>query len=226
MTTERDPQTRIVLSWLREETHENAERVLLLTLDEVDTTPQRRSWWPAWRTSPMNKLVLAAAAAVAVLVIAVVGYNLLPKQGGVGGPNATPSSSPAPLAVGEFTSHGVGAVLDARGSGASVTGTMMLSDEGGSASVTLECSRTTDDGLLLIGGLVTESTYDDGFPDGRRVAIIFQRGSPVRAVWWIAFLDEAPVNSCRELVDEVIPPQLEDTKGQLEPISGSVELAP
>ncbi len=51
MTTERDPRTRIVLAWLREETHENAERVLLRALDEVDTTPQRRSWWPAWRAN-------------------------------------------------------------------------------------------------------------------------------------------------------------------------------
>ena len=50
MTTERDPRTRTVLSWLREDQHENAERVLLRALDEVDTTPQRRSWWPAWRS--------------------------------------------------------------------------------------------------------------------------------------------------------------------------------
>ena len=54
MTTERDPRTRIVLSWLREDAHENAERVLLRALDEVDTTPQRRSWWPAWRIHWMN----------------------------------------------------------------------------------------------------------------------------------------------------------------------------
>ena len=44
MTTESDPRTRVVLSWLREEGHENAERVLLRALDEADTTPQRRSW--------------------------------------------------------------------------------------------------------------------------------------------------------------------------------------
>ena len=51
MTTERDPRTRTVLSWLREDAHENAERVLLRALDEVDTTPQRRSRWPAWRST-------------------------------------------------------------------------------------------------------------------------------------------------------------------------------
>ena len=69
MTTERDPRTRIVLSWLREDAHENAERVLLRALDEVDTTPQRRSWWPAWRTDRMNTFAKLIAAAAAVLVV-------------------------------------------------------------------------------------------------------------------------------------------------------------
>ena len=85
MTTERDPGTRIVLSWLREETHENAERVLLRALDEVDTTPQRRSWWPAWRTSPMNTYAKLIAAAATLLVVAAVGYQFLPRSGGIGG---------------------------------------------------------------------------------------------------------------------------------------------
>ena len=40
MTTGHDPQTRIVLSWLREDAHENPEHMLLRALDEVDTTPQ------------------------------------------------------------------------------------------------------------------------------------------------------------------------------------------
>ena len=51
MTIERDPRTRIVLSWLREDAHENAERVLLSALDEVDLTQQRRPRWPVQRGS-------------------------------------------------------------------------------------------------------------------------------------------------------------------------------
>ena len=100
MTTERDPRTRIVLSWLREDAHENAERVLLRALDEVDTTPQRRSWWPARRSRPMNTYARYAIAAAAVLVVAVVGYNLLPRSPGSGGqltpgPTVVPSPSPS-----------------------------------------------------------------------------------------------------------------------------------
>ena len=100
MTTERDPRTRIVLSWLREDTHENAERVLLRALDEVDTTPQRRSLWPAWRTNRMKALANLVAAAAAVLVVAIVGYQFLPGGSGFGGPRPTqPTVTLPPLGL-------------------------------------------------------------------------------------------------------------------------------
>ena len=96
MTTERDPRTRIVLSWLREDAHENAERVLLRALDEVDTTPQRRPFWSAWRFLDMNNPVRYAIAAAAVLVVALVGYQLLPSSTGSGGETPVPSPTFAP----------------------------------------------------------------------------------------------------------------------------------
>ena len=97
MTTERDRSERIVLSWLREDQHENAERVLLRALDEVDTTPQRRSWWPAWRSQDVNTQIKALLAVAAVVVVAVVGYNLLPGRDGVGGPQTPiPTVAPSP----------------------------------------------------------------------------------------------------------------------------------
>jgi Tol biopolymer transport system component len=96
MTTERDPRTHIVLSWLREETHENAERVLLRALDEVDTTPQRRSSWPAWRTNRMTTYAKLIAAAAAVLVVATVGYPFLAGQSGLDGSGPTQPTLAAP----------------------------------------------------------------------------------------------------------------------------------
>jgi hypothetical protein len=223
MTTERDPRTRIVLSWLREDSHENAERVLLRALDEVDATPQRRSWWPAWRTNRMNTYAKLIAAAAAVLVLAVVGYQFLPGSGGSGGqPTVAPSPSPALLAVGDFISHGVTAQLDARGAGDSVTGMLTVSDSGLRATIDLECSRTTD-GLIIIGGLVGGSTFDDHFPEGHRVAVIFEPGSPVKAVWWVAAVDEAPAATCQALVDGI---KIEKGDPGLEPIDGTLELGP
>lgn len=223
MTTDHDPRTRTVLSWLREDAHENAERVLLRALDEADMTPQRRSWWPAWRTDSMNTYAKLIAAAAAVLLVAVVGYQFLPGSGGVGSqPTIAPSPSPALLAVGDFTSHGVTAQLDARGAGDSVTGMLTLSDSGLRATVDLECSRTTD-GLIIIGGLVGGSTFDDHFPEGHRVAVIIEPGSPVKAVWWLAAVDEAPAATCQALVDGI-----KIVKGDpgLEPIDGTLELGP
>ena len=99
MTTERDT-TRIVRSWLRSDKHESADRVLDNVLAVLDATPQRRSWWPARRSTDMNTFAKLAIAAAAVVVIAVVGISLLPASGGVGGggPAASPSPSPTPTA--------------------------------------------------------------------------------------------------------------------------------
>jgi hypothetical protein len=95
MTTESDPRTRTVLSWLREDDHENAERVLLAALNEIDHTEQRRSWWPARRSNDMNNFAKVLFAAAAVVAVAVVAINLLPGDGtGTGSVPTTPSMSP------------------------------------------------------------------------------------------------------------------------------------
>ena len=235
MTIEHDPRTRIVLSWLREDAHENAEQMLLRALDEVDATPQRR-FWPAWRSNRMNTFAKLIVAAAAVLVVAFAGFQLLPRSGGVGGePTIAPSPSPSLLARGNFTAHGIAAELDATGSGADVAGTMSLSESGkGSATVDLECARTTADGLIEIGGLITDSTYDandqdwhGGFPEGERVAIIFQPGSPVNAIWNVTAADQG-VASCAAMFenmdgsgDEILP----GSPG-LDPIEGTVDFGP
>ena len=94
MTNDRDT-TRIVRSWLRTDEHESADRVLEAVLASLDTTPQRRLWWPSRRFTKMNTLTRLVIAAAAVLAVAVVGYNLLPRAGGVGGP-ATPGPTATP----------------------------------------------------------------------------------------------------------------------------------
>lgn len=236
MTIEHDPRTRVVLSWLREDAHENPERMLLRALDEVDTTPQRRSWRPAWRSERMSTYAKLIVAAAAVLVVAVVGYQFLPRTGGVGGqPTIEPSPSPSLLARGNFTAHGIAAELDATGSGADVRGTMSLSESGkGSATVDLECERTTADGLIEIGGLITDSTYvandqdwHGGFPEGQRVAIVFQPGSTVNAIWNVTSADQG-VASCAGMFENMDASADKISPGSpgLDPIAGTVEFAP
>ncbi len=182
MTTERDPRSRIVLSWLREEAHENAERVLLRALDQVDTTPQRRSV-PAWRNFHMHKLVVTAAAAATGLVVAVVGYNLLPGLGMVG-PGARLSPSPAPLVLAQdsWIDHDWGLVeLEATLDGSSVTGQMMMgrADETGHLVVDLQCARTREDGLIAIGGHITNGSGRriTMWPEGTLAGIVLPGGA-------------------------------------------------
>lgn len=176
----------------------------------------------------MNKFVPATLTAAALVIVAVVGYNLLPRSNQVGPPaqtTSTPSPSPAPLAVGNFTSHGASIQLDASGDGAAVTGTMTVSDDGGSISVDLGCARTTDGGLVMIGGPVTDSTNALA-PKDSRLAIVLQRGSPVKALFWFQHDDPAAANCSAFL--ESIPDVGEsglDTS-TLEPIAGTLQLRP
>jgi hypothetical protein len=92
---------RVVRSWLHEDRHEDATRVLNTALAEVDTTPQRRSGGTAWRFLSMNSnLVRVGLAAAAVVVIAIIAINLLPGTNppGSGEPSASPSVEPSEAA--------------------------------------------------------------------------------------------------------------------------------
>ncbi|HTE65561.1 MAG TPA: hypothetical protein VK736_04800 [Candidatus Binatia bacterium] len=96
MSTDRDV-TRSVRSWLREDRHEDADRVLDSVLDQLDTTPQRRAGWLARRIPLMNNNIVRFGIAAAAVVLAVVlGITLLgPNVGGELEPTATPTPSAA-----------------------------------------------------------------------------------------------------------------------------------
>jgi hypothetical protein len=96
LSTERDTE-RVVRSWLRRDEYESADRVLADVLVLLDTTPQRRSWWPARRYVGMSNVYKLVIAAAAVVMVSVVGINLLPAGSwlGVGGPVVTPSPPPS-----------------------------------------------------------------------------------------------------------------------------------
>ena len=90
--------TRIVQSWLHEDAHEDADRILNLVLDEIDTTPQRRASWLARRFPIMNSSARLGLVAAAIVLAAAVGIGLYGKLW-VGSPTPTPSSSPSPEAL-------------------------------------------------------------------------------------------------------------------------------
>jgi len=101
MTTDQGME-RIVRSWLEPGLTTLTDDVLDAVMDQLPATPQRRRW-SARRIADMNPLAKYAIATAAVVVIALVGFNLLVSRGdshvgGVASPSAAPSSSPAPLA--------------------------------------------------------------------------------------------------------------------------------
>jgi hypothetical protein len=153
MRTDRET-TRIVRSWLDEGVTALPDRVLDAVLDQVPATRQRRSWWPAWRFADMNTFAKFAMAAAAALIVAVIGFNLLPRSGGVGvtppspSPSPSPTPSPSPSPVAAFPSAGPLAI-----------GTHDAVPEGLPLSFSVSTSGWTSDGNAMIKG---EVEHTDG----------------------------------------------------------------
>lgn len=91
--------------WLEDGPADAPEQVLETVLAAFPSIPQRRAALRVpWRFTPMNGYARAVAALAAVVVLALIGVNLLPKSGGIGGisspsPTVTPSapaSTPSP----------------------------------------------------------------------------------------------------------------------------------
>lgn len=220
MSTDRET-TRVVRSWLDEGVTKLPDRVLDAVLDQVPATPQRRSGWSAWRSYRMSSYLKIAAAAAAVIILAVAGYQLLPRNGGIGGqPTAPPSPTPSVLANGTFSFLGFNTTLDATRAGSSVSGSLHATGTG-TFTVDLQCERTVD-GELWIGGDVTESGYPTA-PKGTRAAIVLKPGTPVRAVYYFQS-DDPPSASCGAFLDGAVV--LGGAGDRLVPVTGTVTLNP
>ena len=169
-----DPETtRTVRSWLDEGVTQLPDRVLDAVLDEVPATPQRRARWPAGRTNRLTtyeKVTAGAAAVLAVAIATASGIQMFE-------PDVTPASSPTLIARGSFVEHDWGRVqFEATRRGSSVTGRMTVATRNdiGPITVNLQCTRETEDGLVMIGGYSTSPTEWVGEP----VWVIIQRGNP------------------------------------------------
>jgi len=125
--------TRAIRSWLHEDRHEDASRIAAAVLDRVESTPRRRvSWWPARRFLDMNTFAKVFVAAAAVVAVAFVGINLLPRSGsGPGGPLPSPSPTVAPSVSPQPT------LARLPGSGPMEPGTYLMSDGKSSFRVTI-----------------------------------------------------------------------------------------
>jgi hypothetical protein len=93
MTQQSDIE-RLLDIWFRDGPDQAPERVLDVVVDRIERQGQRPAWRLDWRRYTMNPNFKIAAAIAAVVIVAVIGYNLLPgSTSSVGGPVITPSPS-------------------------------------------------------------------------------------------------------------------------------------
>ena len=240
--TRRDPE-RQIHAFLLEGDELLNDQVYDVVRAEIEHKRQRTFIGP-WRTPIMNRFLAIGATAVAVLVVVVIGSQLLGSPTNVGGgddgtptPQPTsPTSAGVTLASGSFSAplgeFGEAFNIEAVGAGDDVSGTMEISNPAGGEgaySVDVQCARTTDDGFLLIGGEVTESTYNEFIEDGAYVVIALAPGTPVRMLWAVDVLatDEvpAPAESCSAFVDSLLSdPMFDRVDVDGRPIVGDLEL--
>jgi hypothetical protein len=161
--TGRTNTERILDAYLAPEADRLADRVIDAALADIARTSQRRPWWPAWRSNRMNTYAKLIAAAAAVLVVAVVGYQFLPRSGGPGG---QPTAQPSPTAT---SSAPAAAIPPDLPEGLLAAGIYRLRPF---ASGTMTIDATVPDGGWLggppssIGGPVGESNGPNGVAVG------------------------------------------------------------
>ena len=96
MTQPRDIE-RLLDQWFADGSSVAPDRVIDIVADRIERQPQRPAWRLDWRHLTINPLAKAGVAIAALVLIALVGYNLLPgNRSGVGGtgPTAVPTASP------------------------------------------------------------------------------------------------------------------------------------
>jgi hypothetical protein len=194
--------TRIVRSWMSEDEHESADRILDSVLDQLDTTPQRRAGWPAWRFPFMSTFAKFGLAAAAVLVAALLGYTYLGNGGlggpGIGDPTPTPAATATPEPSVAPSQADTGALpegpyilVGADAFGRSVTFDILAPDWHGA-------TRVADPGVP--SGFITKNENPNA-PGGAAIIVfgsqLYVYGDPCE---WEATRPETPVRT----VDEVV----------------------
>ena len=105
---ERSEIERALNVWFEDGPTRMPDRVVTVVADRIGSTRQRRRWRLQRRLLDMNLFVKVGAVVAAVVLIALVGYNLLPGTSpGVGGPapespSLSPSATPPALPDGRF----------------------------------------------------------------------------------------------------------------------------
>lgn len=98
----RTPDVELVLrEYLADDGLAAPDHVIDVVEGRIRRQRQRRSWPLHWRPDPMHRTITYAALAAAVVLVAIAGYNLLPRQASFGNPTPVPSAAPSGAPTGE-----------------------------------------------------------------------------------------------------------------------------
>jgi len=110
---------RVLGHWFEDGPTAMPDRVVDVVARRIRLRPQRRAW-RFLRRPPMRTPIAYGLAAAAVLVVAVVGFNLLPKSPSYGGPLTTATPAPTETSAGPSPSP-ASTVVDASAFGVPLT---------------------------------------------------------------------------------------------------------
>src|SRR5215218_501623 len=96
---------RVLSTWMADGPAAIPDRVVDVVAARIGVQRQRRTWLSPRRTNVTTQIKLITALAAA-LVVAVVGYNLLPGTSGVGAPTSAPTPT-VPTSPSTATTAGV-----------------------------------------------------------------------------------------------------------------------
>ena len=220
---------RTAAEWLDDGSDATPPEVIDAVLLAVRSTPQERDLRVSWRTTSMTSYLRVAAVIALAAIASTAAISTFGQGGsGSGGTNATPSPRPALLARGNFVTSDGAVELEATGEGSSVAGRMTVSEEDYAFTVDLQCTRTTEDGLIMIGGVTTDTAGAGSVlsPVGTWAGIVLERGSPLEAsIWSQRGADTSRAASCLAFLDEQLMwERSTHPEGDFaDPIEGTVE---
>ena len=237
MRTDQDLE-RAVRLWVEQGSDRLPDPALDTALDRIARTKQRHAGRLARRINLMNGNALKfGLAAVALVAIALLGVSFLPSMVG-GPPDATPTPTPTTvtLASGSFTADlsnwGQELDIEATRVGDDVSGTLEVSGPEGAFALDLECSRTAENGAIVIGGAVTEATNEVASQAGYG-AILLIPGTPARTLLYLDVVPDdptsSPAESCSAYLETIVSdPAFAQPADELlsAPITGDLELNP
>ena len=160
---------RVLEIWMADGPNAISDRVVDVVTARIGVQRQRRAWPFQGRTTVTTPIKLIAALAAA-LVVAVVGYNLLPRQGGIGhqqtapptavpttAPTTAPTSSPIPMREGALTEGR----YQMEAFGLSIVANIPAGWVGDPSYPFLTTGQGFDEGEILIAFMLVDGLYSD-----------------------------------------------------------------